>query len=105
MRIVDGDVFLLQQLGEQACREDARACARDGGLQRVENHLQQKARLYVGQARDATRHTLDARADGDGARSRSCPGARPWWCSATDSSSRNRATWVQQLAGLRRGVA
>jgi VWFA-related protein len=60
VRIVNGDAFLLQQLGQQACQEDPRACAQDGGVQRVENHLQQKARLYIGQARDSTRQTLDA---------------------------------------------
>ena len=59
-RLVNGDAFLLQQLGQQACQDDPRACAQDGGLQRVENHLQQKARLYIGQARESTRNTLDA---------------------------------------------
>ena len=60
IRIVGGDAFLLQDLGEQACREDAQQCNQDGGLQQVQNKLQQKARSYLGQARDATRYTLDA---------------------------------------------
>jgi VWFA-related protein len=60
VRIVGGDTFLLRDLGEAACREDARGCAREGGLQMIENRLQQKARVYVAQARDATRYTLEA---------------------------------------------
>jgi VWFA-related protein len=60
VRIVAGDSFLVRDLGQQACRDDAQACSRAGGLEMIENKLQQKARLYVAQSRDATRNTLDA---------------------------------------------
>ena len=57
-RLASGDPFLTTQLGTEACQEDAYSCGAAGGLQAVENKLQQKARLYIGQARDATRYTL-----------------------------------------------
>jgi VWFA-related protein len=60
VRIDGGDRFLIQQLGEEACRDDPATCNQEGGLQQVENKLQQKARNYIGQARDATRYTLEA---------------------------------------------
>lgn len=59
-RIALGDLNLIQQIGTQACQEDQISCSASGGLQQVENQLQQKARLYIGQARDATRYTLES---------------------------------------------
>jgi VWFA-related protein len=59
-RLASGDPFLTAQLGTEACQEDATSCSASGGLQAVENKLQQKARLYIGQARDATRYTLQS---------------------------------------------
>jgi VWFA-related protein len=59
VRVAEGDRFLIEDLGNQACGEDPAACGMDGGLQQVENKLQQKARIYLGQARDATRYTLE----------------------------------------------
>jgi len=60
VRIAGGDRFLIQDLGEQACREDPATCTYEGGVQQVENKLQQKARSYLGQSRDATRYTLES---------------------------------------------
>jgi VWFA-related protein len=57
-RLALGDRMLLDDLGNQACRDDPFACSELGGLQNVENKLQLKARAYIGQARDATRSTL-----------------------------------------------
>jgi VWFA-related protein len=57
-RLALGDQMLLQDLGTQACRDDPFQCNELGGLQQVENKLQLKARVYVGQARDATRYTI-----------------------------------------------
>jgi VWFA-related protein len=59
-RVATGDLNLISQLGTQACQEDQVSCNASGGLQQVENQLQQKARLYLGQARDATRYTLES---------------------------------------------
>jgi len=59
-RIALGDQNLIVQLGTQACQDDPVACNAAGGLQQVENQLQQKARLYLGMARDATRYTLES---------------------------------------------
>jgi VWFA-related protein len=59
-RLASGDPFLTTQLGTEACQEDIISCSAAGGLQGVENKLQQKARLYIGEARDATRYTLES---------------------------------------------
>ena len=47
-------------LGEQACREDPQQCNQDGGLQQVEKAAAEGQVRTWGQARDATRYTLDA---------------------------------------------
>jgi len=59
-RLASGDPFLTTQLGTEACQVDPISCSSEGGLLNVENRLQQKARLYIGQARDATRYTLQS---------------------------------------------
>jgi VWFA-related protein len=58
MRIADGSRELTARLGEEACREDPVECERTGGQGGVENAIQQKARLYVRQARMLTSNTL-----------------------------------------------
>jgi VWFA-related protein len=50
-RIADGAREVTDALGADACREDPVTCAHDGGVSDVENQIQQKARLYVRQAR------------------------------------------------------
>ena len=50
-RIAEGARELVDDLGIKACREDRAECELNGGLQQVENLIQQKARLYVRQAR------------------------------------------------------
>jgi VWFA-related protein len=57
-RIADGARELVDALGVQACKEDPFDCELAGGLQQVENLIQQKARLYVRQARTLTNQTL-----------------------------------------------
>jgi VWFA-related protein len=58
MRIADGSRELTARLGEDACREDPVECVRTGGQGGVENAIQNKARLYVRQARMLTSNTL-----------------------------------------------
>ena len=58
MRIAEGAREVVQSLAEDACRDSPRECSEDGGIQQVENHLQQKATLYVRQAQQLTRQTL-----------------------------------------------
>ena len=57
-RIADGARELVDSLGTQACLEDPGDCQVAGGLQQVENLIQQKSRLYVRQARMLTAQTL-----------------------------------------------
>ena len=57
-RIADGARELVDSLGTQACLEDPGDCQVAGGLQQVENLIQQKSRLYVRQARMLTSQTL-----------------------------------------------
>jgi VWFA-related protein len=57
-RLALGDRMLLLDLGTQACTDDPAECRAVGGLGQVENKLELKARVYIGQARDATRYTL-----------------------------------------------
>ena len=57
-RIAEGARELVDQIGEQACRDDPFACTAAGGLNQVENLVQQKARLYIRQARVMTGHTV-----------------------------------------------
>jgi VWFA-related protein len=57
-RIADGARELVDRLGVAACQEDPASCASEGGLGNVENLIQQKARLYVRQARMLTAQTI-----------------------------------------------
>jgi VWFA-related protein len=57
-RIAEGARELVDRLGEQACREDAFQCQLNGGVLQVENLIQNKARLYVQQARVLTATTV-----------------------------------------------
>ncbi|MEO6239333.1 MAG: VWA domain-containing protein [Vicinamibacterales bacterium] len=57
-RIADGAREVTDRLGIKACQEDPASCASEGGLGNVENLIQQKARLYVRQARMMTQRTL-----------------------------------------------
>ena len=58
-RIADGARELVEQLGIQACRDDAFLCQENGGLNQVENLIQNKARLYIRQARVMTARTVE----------------------------------------------
>ena len=58
MNIEQGSLELVQRLGEQACIDEPALCNESGGLQSTENLLQQKAKLYVRQARSLTATTL-----------------------------------------------
>jgi VWFA-related protein len=58
LRISEGAREVTAALGVKACREDPVACAGEGGLGNVENLIQQKARLYVRQARMMTDRTV-----------------------------------------------
>jgi VWFA-related protein len=57
-RIADGAREVTDALGVKACQEDPPACQSEGGLGNVENLIQQKARLYVRQARMMTQRTM-----------------------------------------------
>ena len=57
-RIADGAREVTAALGAQACQQDPQACLSEGGLGNVENLIQQKARLYIRQARMMTSSTL-----------------------------------------------
>jgi VWFA-related protein len=57
-RIADGARELVDSLGVQACRQDPGDCETAGGLNQVENQIQQKARLYVRQARMLAGQTM-----------------------------------------------
>jgi len=59
-RIADGAREVVVELGVKACQEDPQACISEGGLGNVENLIQQKARLYVRQARMLTSRTLQS---------------------------------------------
>lgn len=58
-RIVDGASEVTNRLAADACKEDAQSCAIEGGIAEVENKIQQKARLYVRQARMMTTQTIE----------------------------------------------
>ncbi len=58
MRISEGSIEVARRLGAAACQEDPQSCALNGGLNQVENLIQQKSRLYVRQARILTYTTL-----------------------------------------------
>jgi VWFA-related protein len=57
-RIADGARELVDDIGVRACAEFPRECELAGGVQQVENLIQQKARLYVRQARMLTARTI-----------------------------------------------
>ena len=58
-QIESGDRSTLTDVGQRACGGDqARLCAAEGGREFVEDKLQQKARLFVDQARHAAHATL-----------------------------------------------
>lgn len=58
LRIMDGARELTDSLGVAACNEDRFQCQAEGGLQQVENLIQQKARAYIRQARILTEQTV-----------------------------------------------
>jgi VWFA-related protein len=58
MRIADGSLETTKRLAEAACQEDAFACSLTDGLNGVENIIQQKAKLYIRQARVMADHTV-----------------------------------------------
>jgi VWFA-related protein len=58
LRISEGAREVIAALGAKACQEDPVACASEGGLGNVENLIQQKARLYIRQARMMTDRTV-----------------------------------------------
>ena len=57
-RIADGAREVTAALGAKACQEDPAGCVSEGGTGNVENLIQQKARLYVRQARMMTARTV-----------------------------------------------
>ena len=57
-RIADGARDVTDALGADACREDPRTCQSEGGVSEIENQIQQKARLYVRQARMMAAQTV-----------------------------------------------
>lgn len=58
VRITDGNLELVDQLGRKACAEDPFQCQLAGGLNQVENQIQLKSRLYVRSARVLTDTTM-----------------------------------------------
>lgn len=58
MRISEGSLEVARRIGEKVCQDDPQSCALNGGLNQVENLIQQKSRLYVRQARILTYATL-----------------------------------------------
>ena len=58
LRITEGSREVTRALAARACQEDAAACVGEGGAGNVENLIQQKARLYVRQARMMTGRTV-----------------------------------------------
>jgi VWFA-related protein len=66
-RIAEGARELVDELGFKACREYRSECELNGGVNQVENLIQQKARVYVRQARilaDRTAQNLQTVARG-----------------------------------------
>jgi len=58
MRIAEGSLEVATRLGQKACQDDPFSCQLNGGENQVENLIQQKARLYVRQARILTNNTM-----------------------------------------------
>jgi VWFA-related protein len=59
-KIADGSRETTNELGRIACQADPQQCQSEGGLGNVENLIQQKARLYVRQARMMTSRTIQS---------------------------------------------
>lgn len=59
LRIDYGDQTLLDNLAASLCEESPSECQIAGGVDQVEFQLDQKARLYIRQARVATANTID----------------------------------------------
>ena len=57
-RIADGARELVDELARQACKEYPTECNVEGGVGRVQNVIEQKARFYVRQSRMLTGQTL-----------------------------------------------
>jgi VWFA-related protein len=57
-RIANGARELVEQLAGLACQESPIECTVEGGVGRVQNVIEQKARFYVRQARMLTEQTL-----------------------------------------------
>ena len=58
LRITDGAREVVDALGTRACSEDPFQCSLAGGLNQVENLIQQKARLYIRSARLLTETSM-----------------------------------------------
>lgn len=58
MRIAEGSIEVARRIGEKVCQDDPQSCALNGGLNQVENLIQQKSRMYIRQARILTYNTL-----------------------------------------------
>jgi VWFA-related protein len=58
LRIAEGAREVTRALAAQGCQDDPAACISEGGAGNVENLVQQKARLYVRQARMMTTRTV-----------------------------------------------
>jgi VWFA-related protein len=58
VRIAEGSIEVARRIGAKVCQDDPQSCALNGGLNQVENLIQQKSRLYVRQARMLTYSTL-----------------------------------------------
>jgi len=59
VRIADGATEVTKRVAADACQNDPLDCRAEGGQAEVENKIQQKANLYVRQARTLTRQTID----------------------------------------------
>jgi len=58
VRIDYGDTRLVDELTQKACRDSPLECANEGGASQVSNHIENKAKFYVSEARNATAHTM-----------------------------------------------
>jgi VWFA-related protein len=58
-RIAEGSRQVVEQLAASACQSNPLECKADGGQAELENRIQQKANIYVRQARMLTRQTID----------------------------------------------
>jgi VWFA-related protein len=59
-KIADGAREVTERVSQKACQEDPPSCQGEGGIGNVENLIQQKARLYVRQARMMTAATMQS---------------------------------------------